>query len=139
MIINLLPKGPMYYPDDQLLDMPERFVCAEMIREKILLLTKEEVPHSVAVTVDSFKPNKKNANMVDIFASIIVERDSQKKIIIGSKGAMIKKIGTLAREDIVKLLGQKVYLELFVRVEKDWRNNKQYLKEFGYDIDKYKK
>lgn len=138
MITDLLEVGPMYYPEDQLLDMPERFVVAELIREKILLLTKDEIPHSVAVTIESFKPNLKNPDMLDIYATIVVERASQKKIIIGSKGSMIKEIGIQARKDIVKFLGQKIYLELFVKVEEDWRNSKSYLKQFGYNIDDYK-
>ena len=136
MIIDVLPLGPEYYPADQLLDKSVRFVVSEIIREKILLLTKEEVPHSVAVTVESFKPNNKNEDMIDIRADIIVERPSQKKIIIGKHGEMIKKIGTLSRIDIVKFLDKKVYLDLFVKVESDWRNNKTYLKEFGYKIEK---
>ena len=136
MIIDVLPLGPEYYPADQLLDKSVRFVVSEIICEKILLLTKEEVPHSVAVTVESFKPNNKNEDMIDIRADIIVERPSQKKIIIGKNGEMIKKIGTLSRIDIVKFLDKKVYLDLFVKVESDWRNNKTYLKEFGYKIEK---
>ena len=136
MIVENLPIGPLYYPYDQALDASERFVVAEIIREKILLLTSEEVPHSVAVTIESFKENIKHKNMYDILATIIVERPSQKKIIIGAGGEMIKKIGTLARTDIVKLLDKKVYLELFVKVEPNWRNNKQQLKELGYKIQK---
>ena len=136
MIIDRLPLGYPYYPTDQLLDQPERFCVAEIIREKVLLLTDEEVPHSVAVTVDSFKPNHKNHNMIDIHATIIVERSSQKKIIIGKEGQMIKRIGTLARKDIVDFLGNKVYLELFVKVEENWRNKKSQLNEYGYRLDK---
>ena len=135
MIVELLPHGPQYYPEDQLLDQPERFVVQELIREKVLLLTSKEVPHSVAVMVESFKTSKKNPNLVEIMATIIVERASQKKIIIGEKGSMIKKIGTMARGDIVKFLGNKVYLELFVKVESDWRNKKSQLKEYGYKLD----
>ena len=135
MIVELLPHGPQYYPEDQLLDQPERFVVQELIREKVLLLTSKEVPHSVAVMVESFKTSKKNPNLVEIMATIIVERASQKKIIIGEKGSMIKKIGTMARGDIVKFLGNKVYLELFVKVESDWRNKKNQLKEYGYKLD----
>ena len=135
MIVDLLPNGPMYYPEDQILDQPERFVVQELIREKVLLLTSKEVPHSVAVMVESFKSSKKNPNLVEINATIIVERPSQKKIIIGEKGSMIKKIGTLARTDIVKFLGNKVYLELFVKVENDWRNKKSQLKEYGYKLE----
>lgn len=136
MIVERLEVGPMYYPEDQVLDLPERFVVAEIIREKVLLKTKEEIPHSVAVTIESFKEKSK---MIEINATIIVERSSQKMIIIGKGGNMIKSIGTDARRDIVKFLNQKVYLELFVKVEENWRNNKKYLKEFGYKIDDYKK
>ena len=135
MIVDRLEVGPMYYPEDQVLDLPERFVVAEIIREKVLLQTKEEIPHSVAVTIESFKEKSK---MIEINATIIVERPSQKMIIIGKGGNMIKSIGTDARRDIVKFLNQKVYLELFVKVEANWRNNKKYLKEFGYKIDDYK-
>ena len=129
MIVERLEVGPMYYPEDQVLDLPERFVVAEIIREKVLLKTKEEIPHSVAVTIESFKEKSK---MIEINATIIVERPSQKMIIIGKGGQMIKSIGTDARRDIVKFLNQKVYLELFVRVENNWRNSSKYLSEFGY-------
>lgn len=132
MIEKLLSVGPMYYPKDQLLDQPERFVVAEIIREKVLLTTSEEVPHSVAVTIESFKEKD---NIIEIHADIIVERASQKKIIIGKNGTKIKEIGTYARKDIVKFLNSKVYLELFVKVESDWRNKTNRLKEFGYKID----
>lgn len=137
MVSSNLAVGPKYYPDDQLLDQPERFVVAELIREKVLFCTEEEVPHSVAVTIEQFKQNRKNPNMIDINATIIVERPSQKKIMIGMKGSMIKKIGTLARKDIVAFLGNKVYLELFVKVEPDWRNKRSQLKEYGYGNDQY--
>lgn len=133
MIIERLDKGPMYYPEDQLLDQPERFVVAELIREKVLLTTKDEVPHSVAVKVESFK-EKKNG-LIEILADIIVERPSQKKIIIGKNGSKIKEIGTLARHDIVEFLNNKIYLELFVKVETDWRNKASRLKEYGYRAD----
>lgn len=139
MIVERLDYGPKYYYEDEVLDLPERFVVGEMIREKILLLTKDEVPHSVAVTIESFKQDVNNSNMINIHATIIVERQSQKKIIIGHGGSMIKEIGRLARIDIQKFLNQKIYLELFVKVEDDWRNNKHYLKEFGYNLDDYKK
>lgn len=132
MVISVLPLGPLYYPEDQLLDQSERFVVCEIIREKILLNTKEEVPHSVAVTIERYKELN---DFVEIFATIIVERTSQKKIIIGKNGSMIKKIGVEARKDIVRLLGSKVHLELFVKVEDNWRNKKFQLKEFGYVND----
>lgn len=133
MIKNTLKSGPMYYPEDQLLDQPERFVVAEIIREKILLNTDKEVPHCVAVEIESFKQSRDNPNLTEIHATIIVERDSQKKIIIGAKGQKIKEIGRLARIDISNLLGNKVYLELFVKVEPDWRNHRQQLKSLGYN------
>ena len=136
MIIERLEYGPMYYPEDQILDQPERFVVAEIIREKILLKTNEEVPHSVAVVIESFKQSKKQKNLIEINAVIIVERPSQKKIIIGAGGAKIKDIGSAARLDISKFLGNKIYLELFVKVVPNWRNQKSYLKEFGYKLEK---
>lgn len=128
-----LDEGPMYYPEDQLLDQPIRFVVAEMIREKVLLKTKEEVPHSVAIMIEKFVEPKQENGIVEIYAAIIVDRESQKKIIIGKKGSMIKEIGTLARKDIVNLLGNKVYLELFVKVVPNWRDNKMMLRSLGYD------
>ncbi len=134
MVVSNLEYGPMYYPEDQLIDQPERFVVCELIREKVLLNTSEEIPHSVAVTIDRFKESDK---IIDIHATIVVERLSQKKIIIGAKGAMIKEIGTEARKDIKNFLGLPVYLELFVKVEDNWRNKKYQLKEFGYNNDDF--
>ena len=130
-IVKLLPNGPQYYDEDELIDQSERFVVGEIIREKVLLLTEKEVPHSVAVVVEAMKQSDKQ-NLVNIQATIVVERPSQKAIIIGKGAAKIKEIGTAARLDIASFLGQKVYLELFVKVEKDWRNQKRTLKEFGY-------
>lgn len=135
-IVKNLPLGPQYYPEDQLMDQPERFMVAEIIREKILLSTSQEVPHSVAVEIERFKNDEKNPNMININATIIVERQSQKKIIIGDKGSKIKSIGIAARKDIAKFLGNKIYLELFVKVETDWRNRKHYLKQYGYQTNK---
>lgn len=134
MVVSNLEYGPMYYPEDQLIDQPERFVVCELIREKVLLNTSEEIPHSVAVTIDRFKESDK---IIDIHATVVVERLSQKKIIIGAKGTMIKKIGTEARKDIKNFLGLPVYLELFVKVEDNWRNKKYQLKEFGYNNDDF--
>ena len=134
MVVSNLEYGPMYYPEDQLIDQPERFVVCELIREKVLLNTSEEIPHSVAVTIDRFKESDK---IIDIHATIVVERLSQKKIIIGAQGAMIKEIGTEARKDIKNFLGLPVYLELFVKVEDNWRNKKYQLKEFGYNNDDF--
>lgn len=131
-IVEKLSEGPQYYPSDQLIDQPERFMVKEIIREKVLLKTSQEIPYSVAVEVESFKNDEKNPNLININATIIVERQSQKKIVIGEKGSKIKEIGRLSRIDIAKFLGNKVYLELFVKVEADWRNRKHYLKQFGY-------
>ena len=132
IIVDNLEEGPQYYPEDQLMDQPERFMVAEIIREKILLTTSQEIPHSVAVEIESFKNDLKNPNLININATIVVERQSQKKIIIGDKGSKIKNIGMIARKDIANFLGNKVYLELFVKVEADWRNRVHYLKQYGY-------
>lgn len=128
-----LPEGPQYYPEDQLTDHPEYFVVGELIREKILELTRDEVPHSVAVMVESMK-NRSETGKLQIEAYIIVERDSQKGIVIGKGGAMLKQIGIRARRDIENLLGEKVNLKLWVRVQKNWRDNNQYLKSLGYNM-----
>jgi len=130
IIKKMLPVGPKYYPDDVISDHPEEFIMAELIREKILFLTRDEIPHSIAVIIENIE-SKKNGK-IDVNASIIVERDSQKAIIIGKGGSMIKNIGIMSRRDIEHLLGSKINLELFVRVEKNWRNEFRYLKEFGY-------
>lgn len=124
-----LKEGEMFYPSGQITDHSEKFMCGEMIREKVLQLTNEEVPHSVFVVIDEMKFDR---NKCSIHASIVVERDSQKGIIIGKGGSMLKQIGLLARQDIEAMLGKKVYLELFVRVEKDWRNKNRTLTELGY-------
>jgi GTP-binding protein Era len=131
LVHDLLPEGPAYFPDDILTDVPERFVVAEIIREKIFRLTHDEVPYSVAVIVESFK--ERANGLVAITAAINVERDSQKGIIIGHKGELLKKIGTQARLEIEHLLDAKVFLELFVKVSKDWSENRLKLKEFGYE------
>jgi GTP-binding protein Era len=125
-----LPEGPQYYPADQVTDHPEQFVCAEMIREKILQMTREEIPHSIAVTIEDMKVQENG--VVQIGAVIFVERDSQKGIIIGKQGAMLKEVGKRARRDIETLLGSKVFLELWVKVKKDWRNQERVLKDLGY-------
>ena len=135
-LTNHLPEGPQYYPSDQITDHPEYFVVSELIREKILHLTKEEIPHSVAVTVD--KMQKDEYDKVHIYANIIVERPTQKGIIIGKGGKLLKEIGVRARKDIEQLLGNKVYLELWVKVEKDWRKKKSHLQDFGYRTTDYK-
>ncbi len=132
-ITNKLEEGPMYYPKDQVTDHPEHFIIGEIIREKILLLTKEEVPHSIAVVLEEMKTDENN--LLNIRANIFVERSSQKKIIIGKNGSMIKEIGTLARKEIVGIMGQKVFLELWVKVEDDWRNKKAQLRKMGYFLE----
>lgn len=128
-IIELLPPGEPFYDKDQLTDKPERFFVSEIIREKILLNYKKEIPYSVEVIVNSFKDEP---NIIRIQADILVERDSQKGIIIGHKGEALKKLGTMAREEAEKFFGKKIFLELFVKVDKDWRSNDNRLKHFGY-------
>ncbi len=126
---NYLEDGIMYYPKDQVCDYPEQFIICELIREKILYLTEEEVPHSIAVVIE--RMGRKKGRLL-INAMILVERDSQKGIIIGKQGKMIKQIGIDARKDIEGLLGEPIYLELFVRVEKNWRNRTSKLQQLGY-------
>lgn len=128
----MLDEGPKFYPDEQITDHPERFIIAELIREKVLHLTREEVPHSVMCIIDYIDQDDVNPALLNIHASIIVERNSQKGIIIGKGGSMIKEIGTKARKDILHLLGTKVFLDLHVKVVKDWRNKEKELKAFGY-------
>ena len=128
-----ISEGYKYYPDDVKSDHPLSFLIGEIIREKILLFTRDEVPHSCAVKIEKMEKNK---NSYNINATIICERNSQKIIIIGKNGSMIKKIGMAARKDIEKLLGKKVNIETFIRVEERWRNSDNYLKEFGYKDEK---
>jgi GTP-binding protein Era len=133
VIRKYLPEGPQYYPADQVTDHPEQFICAELIREKILHLTREEIPHSVAVTVEHMQAEENGT--VHISAVIFVERESQKGILIGKQGAMLKEIGQLARRDIEALLGSKIFLELWVKVKKDWRNREHLFKDFGFTLE----
>jgi GTPase len=135
-IKKYLPEGPQYYPADQVTDHPERFIIAELIREKALHLTREEVPHSIAVVIDSIE-RREDSSTVYVGATIIVERNSQKGIIIGKQGRMLKEIGQRARMDIEALLGSKVFLELWVKVQKDWRNRLSQLRDFGFREDEY--
>lgn len=135
-IRNYMPEGPQYYPPDQVTDHPERFIVSELIREKVLHLTREEVPHSVAVVLDKMA-TMEDKDVIHIMATIVVERDSQKGIIIGKRGSMLKEIGRRARMDIENLLGSKVFLELWVKVQKDWRNRLSQLRDFGFREDEY--
>lgn len=130
-IVKHLPEGPAYFPEDMITDQPERVIAAEMIREKILLSTRDEIPHSIAVEVEEFK--ERDNDDVYIRATIFVERESQKGIVIGAKGSLLKKIGQEARKDIEALLGCKVFLDLWVKVKPDWRNKDKALKQFGYN------
>lgn len=129
-ITKHLPEGPAYFPEDMITDQPERVIAAEMIREKVLRSTRDEIPHSIAVEVEEFK--ERDDENVYIRATIFVERESQKGIVIGAKGALLKKIGQQARKDIENLLYCKVYLDLWVKVKPDWRNKDKALKQFGY-------
>lgn len=135
-IKRYIPEGPQYYPADQVTDHPERFIITELIREKALHLTHEEVPHSLAVVMEKLD-RPENKDMIHVMATIIVERDSQKGIIIGKQGKMLKEIGKRARIDIENLLGSKVFLELWVKVQKDWRNKMGQLRDFGFREDEY--
>lgn len=134
-IFDALPEGPFFYPEDELTDQPVKVICAEIIREKALKLLSDEVPHGIAVVVESFK-ERKNQELVDIDATIYTEKDSHKGIIIGKGGAMLKKIGTASRIDIEKFLQERVNLKLWVKVKKDWRNSKELLRNFGYEQKK---
>lgn len=129
-IISLLPVSPPYYDKEELTDKTQRFFVSEIIREKVLLIYEKEIPYSVEIVIESFKEEE---HITKISAVILVERDSQKGIMIGHKGKNLKRLGTDARKDIEEFLGKKVFLELFVKVDKDWRNNEGKLKHFGYN------
>lgn len=129
-VLDNLPEHAPYYAKDELTDKSERFFVSEIIREKVFKLYEKEIPYSTEVIITSFKEEER---MIRISAEIIVERDSQKNIIIGKSGSMIKKVGTYARQDMEEFLQKKVFLELFVKVISDWRSKKNYLKSFGYD------
>lgn len=131
-LIDRLEPGPYYYPPNLVTDQPERFIMGELIREQILLLTRQEVPHSVAITIDAVEEEPK---ITRILATIHVERDSQKGILIGKKGSMLKTIGSAARQQIQKLIAGKVYLELFVKVQPKWRQSRLRLAELGYRLE----
>ncbi|GHS91769.1 GTPase Era [Bacteroidia bacterium] len=131
-IVELLPESPPYFEKDALTDRPARFFVTEIIREKILLYYQKEIPYAVEVMVELFKEEK---DLIHIKTLIIVERDSQKGIIIGDKGMSVKKIGSMARKDIERFFDKKVFLEIFVKVEKDWRSRDNLLKQFGYKLE----
>lgn len=130
-ISRYLPEGPQLFPDDILTDMPEKFIVAEMIREKIFRLTRDEVPYSTAVEVESFV--ERENGVIAISAAIVLERATQKGIVIGKRGDMLKKIGSQARQDIERLLATRVFLELFVKVEENWSERPSKLREYGYE------
>ena len=130
-ILNILPEGPPYFPEETMTDRSERFIAAEMIREKIILLTHKEIPYVTAVVVDAFK-EEATRPLIHIQATIHVEKPSQKGILIGKKGAMLKAIGSKARIDMEKFFASRIFLELFVRVQKDWTHDEKMLREFGY-------
>jgi GTP-binding protein Era len=131
-ILELLPESPPYFEKDALTDKPARFFVTEIIREKALLIYQKEIPYSMEVAVEEFKEEK---DIIRIRAVILMERDTQKGIIIGHKGEAIKKLGTLARKDIELFFEKKIYLQLYVKVEKDWRDRDNLLKQFGYKLD----
>ena len=132
-IYRYLPYGPMFYDEDTVTDQPERQIVAELIREKALRALKDEVPHGIAVTIEKMK-KRNHSNLTDIEAVIICERDSHKGIIIGKKGAMLKRIGSQARPEIEEMLDGKVNLQIFVKVRKDWRDSDIQMKNFGYNM-----
>ncbi len=131
LIVGVLPRGPRYFPEDIVTDQMERFLAAEIIREKVFNLTEQEIPYSTAVLVEEFK-EREGKNLISIRALINVERDSQKGIIIGKKGRMIREIGEKARLELERLLGARIFLDLFVRVQKNWSRDSRALREFGY-------
>jgi len=130
-LLKILPEGPRLFPEDMITDLPERFLVAELIREKVFQLTREEIPYATAVMVEEFK-EREEKNLIVIRATIQVERESQKGIVIGDKGRRLKEIGRLAREEIEDLLGARVFLELWVKVEKGWREDPRALRRLGY-------
>jgi len=131
-LLEYLPSGPKYYPDDMVTDKPEQFIVAELIREKVLLETSQEVPHAVAVVVEEME--RRAEDLVYVRALIYAEKESQKGILIGKNGRMLKKIGKLARQEIENLLGSRIFLDLWVKVKRDWRKKEAELRNFGYII-----
>ncbi len=134
VILKYLPESPPLYPEDQITDLPLKFYIAEIIREKVFLTMRQEIPYSVAVEVESIKEGEKNKNLIIIDAIIYVERENHKGIIIGKKGQNLKKIGTLAREELEYLLGKKVHLNLYVKVKENWKEDLPLLRDLGYNL-----
>jgi GTP-binding protein Era len=132
IIADSLPSGPPYFPEDSLTDVSQRFMIAEMIREKIILQTQKEIPYSVAVMVEKAR-KRSTGNLTDVEATIYVEKDSQKGILIGKGGKMLKEIGSLVRPEVEALLDSKVFLRLWVKVRKDWRSHMRMLRELGFE------
>lgn len=132
LIKDKLPQGPQYFPSDMITDQPERQLVAELIREKALYMLQQEIPHGIAVEIDTMK-QREGSQIIDIDATIICERESHKRIIIGKQGAMLKEIGSKARYDIERLLGSKVYLQVWVKIKKNWRDSDYLLKNFGFN------
>ena len=132
VLVSLLPEGPALYPDGELTDEPEQIMVAELIREAALEGVRDELPHSIAVLVEEMGPREDQPDLIDVHAELYVERPSQKAIVIGTKGARLKEVGTKAREQIEALLGSRVYLDLHVRIAKDWQRNPKYLRRLGF-------
>ncbi len=133
VLVSHLPEGPPLYPDGELTDEPEHLMVAELIREASLEGVRDELPHSIAVLVEEMGPREGSPGLIDVYAEIYVERQSQKAIVIGSHGARLKDVGTRARQQIEALLGSRVYLDLHVRIAKDWQRNPKYLRRLGFD------
>jgi GTP-binding protein Era len=131
LLFEILPEGPPLYPEDTVCDIPQRMVIADIVREKLLGIMREEVPHALAVIIESIEPRRKKTQHIN--ALILVEKDSHKAIVIGKGGQVLKKIGTQARAELEQLLESKVYLEVHVKVKKDWRDNVDLLQQMGYD------
>ena len=129
---DVLPQGPALFPEENLTDLSVRFLAGEIVREKVFRQTGEEIPYSVAVTIDLFQEDEKNTDLTRIHATIHVERDSQKGIMIGKQGSKLGRIGEDARKEIERMLGKRVFLKLFVRVEKNWSKDTRFLSKFGY-------
>jgi GTP-binding protein Era len=130
LVIGYLPAGPKYYPDGMITDKPEKFIISEIIREKVLQATSQEVPHSVTVEIEEVR--ERPADLVAVRAVIYTERESQKKILIGKNGSMLKEIGKRSGKEMEALFGSRIFLELWVKVKAGWRNNERYLGNFGY-------